>query len=146
MPLPAASLRLFDFAPQPRGVTLSPQIGRSDRKPEAIYRCRERRTIVDTMPARAAIGDKILGNVPSVPDFHKAAGFDYHFVGLDLGYDEYRSPGQSGTGADSGHFNLWQVTIITPFTGVPLRLGNMHFGEANPFTGGLLRHVGEWFQ
>lgn len=76
----------------------------------------------------------------------EAAGFNYHFLGLNLGSDEYRSPGQPGTGSNSGHFNVWQVTIMNPLTGVLYRLGDMHFGETNPFTGSAYQHLKEWWQ
>jgi len=70
------------------------------------------------------------------------AGFDYHQFGLDLGSDEYRSPGAPGTGANSAHFvvNYWQ---INPTFGVPT-FGQMHFGETNPSN--FFQHVKEWWQ
>ena len=37
------------------------------------------------------------------------------------------------TGANSGHFNVY--TFTDPKTGVPYTLGDMHFGEHNPFAG-----------
>ena len=58
------------------------------------------------------------------------AGLEYHQVGANIGYDEYRGPGAPGTGANSAHFNVnWH---INPLFGVPT-LGDMHFGEHNLF-------------
>ena len=63
----------------------------------------------------------------------QAAGFHYWPVGSlrDIGSDEFRSPGSSGTGANSGHFILGRG-FLPPNTGVPQVGGSMHFGEHNP--------------
>jgi hypothetical protein len=61
------------------------------------------------------------------------AGFEHHNIGLAVGFAEYRSPGQPGTGANSAHFNAW--IPLHPNATVPLTGGNMHFGEHNPFSG-----------
>ena len=54
------------------------------------------------------------------------AGFAPHW-GTEGG-NEYRSPGSFWTGADSGHF------IVNPNATLPA-VGNMHFGEHNPYSG-----------
>jgi RHS repeat-associated protein len=61
------------------------------------------------------------------------AGFSYHSVGEDAGMYEYRSSGNRFTGANSGHFNLYEINL-NPLSSVPQAQGNMHFGEHNPFT------------
>ena len=53
------------------------------------------------------------------------AGFQPH-VGTEGG-DEFRSRGSFLTGANSGHF------IVNPNASVP-KMGDMHFGEHNPFS------------
>jgi hypothetical protein len=76
------------------------------------------------------------GSVDDAGRALEAAGFGYHTLGFDLGSNEYRSPGQPGTGANSGHFAVNRyhpLSLINPLFGVPTTLGNMHFGEHNPF-------------
>jgi RHS repeat-associated protein len=46
---------------------------------------------------------------------------------------EYRSPGSSFTGANSGHVNVYEINL-NPNSSVPQAQGNMHFGEHNPLT------------
>jgi hypothetical protein len=78
-----------------------------------------------------------LGHPPSKDQVERAieaAGFKYHLLGLDRHFDEYRSPGDPHTGANSGHFNVSQLHQ-NPKVGVPITPGNMHFGEHNPFAG-----------
>ncbi len=78
------------------------------------------------------------GTVEEAGQALEAAGFGYHTAGFDLGANEYRSPGQPGTGANSGHFAVDRyhpLSLINPLFGVPTTLGNMHFGEHNPFAG-----------
>jgi hypothetical protein len=60
------------------------------------------------------------------------AGMQYTGLGLNFGYDEFRSPGDSGTGANSAHFNV-RWLYLNPIVGIPSVGGNMHFGEHNPF-------------
>jgi hypothetical protein len=68
---------------------------------------------------------------------------------------DYRSPGARDTGADSGHFTVHEPVSILRFPGdrpvqyvripeatVPTS-GDVHFGEHNPFTGGLSEHLKE---
>jgi hypothetical protein len=74
------------------------------------------------------------GNKNQIESAIEAAGFNYHLLGLDRGFDEYRSPGDPHTGANSGHFNVDQAHQ-NPIVGVPITPGNMHFGEHNPFSG-----------
>jgi len=82
-----------------------------------------------------------IGNRSQVERAIEAAGFKYHLLGLDRGFDEYRSPGDPNTGANSGHFNVNRLHQ-NPLVGVPVTPGNMHFGEHNPFTSPL-QHLGE---
>jgi hypothetical protein len=58
------------------------------------------------------------------------AGF-HQTVGLNTGMDEYRSSGNFWTGANSGHFNVFQINL-KPWLDVPQAQGDMHFGEHNP--------------
>ena len=71
----------------------------------------------------------------------EAAGFNYHWFGFDFGSNEYRSPGQTGTGANSGHFIVDRAKH-EPKAGVPQTTGSMHFGEHNPFEN-LWQHIKE---
>ena len=78
------------------------------------------------------------GTVDQAGQALEAAGFGYHTAGFDLGSNEYRSSGQPGTGANAGHFAVNRyhpLSLINPLFGVPTTLGNMHFGEHNPFAG-----------
>jgi hypothetical protein len=76
-------------------------------------------------------------NFSGTPDQASAAlqraGFSYHSVGADAGMYEYRSSGNAFTGANSGHFNLYEINL-NPLSAVPQAQGNMHFGEHNSFT------------
>jgi RHS repeat-associated protein len=82
-----------------------------------------------------------IGGKDQVERAIEAAGFKYHLLGLDRHFDEYRSPGDPNTGANSGHFNVSQLHQ-NPKVGVPITPGNMHFGEHNPFTSPL-QHLEE---
>ncbi len=82
-----------------------------------------------------------IGNKNQIESAIEAAGFKYHLLGLDRGFDEYRSPGDPHTGANSGHFNVDRAHQ-NPLVGVPVTPGNMHFGEHNPFTSPL-QHLEE---
>ena len=77
------------------------------------------------------------GQALSNAGFHSWGPF-----GLDLGFNEYRSSGTGWFGANSGHFNV-QRADTDPLSTVPKVTGNMHFGESNPFSFGLFRHMGE---
>jgi RHS repeat-associated protein len=74
----------------------------------------------------------------------QAAGFHYWPLGRDVGSDEFRSPGDKGTGANSGHFVL-NRSFLPPKSGVPQVGGNMHFGETNPMSD-LPTHIHEAIQ
>jgi len=74
----------------------------------------------------------------------QSAGFHYWPVGLDFGSDEFRSPGDPRTGANSGHFIL-NRGFVPPKNGVPQVNGSMHFGEHNPMYSPLA-HFGEYNQ
>jgi len=47
--------------------------------------------------------------------------------------DEYRGGGTFWTGADSTHFNVFQIDLA-PWLNVPEAQGNMHVGEHDPWT------------
>jgi RHS repeat-associated protein len=79
------------------------------------------------------------GNLSQARSAIQAAGFNYWPIGLDFGADEFRSPGNPGTGANSGHFILER----SPNRSVPG--GNMHFGEHNPMSD-LPQHIHEAIQ
>lgn len=85
-----------------------------------------------------------IGNRSQIESAIEKAGFNYHFFGLDRGFDEYRSPGDPQTGANSGHLNVDRAHQ-NPLVGVPVTPGNMHFGETNPSTN-FFQHVKEWWQ
>ena len=56
---------------------------------------------------------------------------------------DYRSPGEVGTGAGSGHFSVFEPWANFPWDG-SLGHGDVHLGEHNNNTpGGLLPHIGE---
>jgi hypothetical protein len=62
------------------------------------------------------------------------AGFIQHNSSwFEPKFNSYRSPGGFLTGANSGHFNVYQITL-NPLSSVPQAQGNMHFGEHNPFS------------
>jgi RHS repeat-associated protein len=53
--------------------------------------------------------------------------------GENVGMNEYRSPGSFWTGANSSHFNVFQIGL-KPWLSVPQAQGDMHFGEHNPYS------------
>lgn len=69
------------------------------------------------------------------------AGFIQHNSSwFEPGFNSYRSPGSFLTGANSGHFNVYEINL-NPLSSVPQAQGNMHFGEHDPFRGvGALAH------
>jgi RHS repeat-associated protein len=73
------------------------------------------------------------------------AGFDPR-SGENVGMNEYRSPGSFWTGANSAHFNVFQIGL-KPWLSVPQAQGDMHFGEHDPKSvfGGPI-HFKEWRQ
>jgi len=60
------------------------------------------------------------------------AGFNPR-SGENVGMNEYRSPGSFWTGANSSHFNVFQIGL-KPWLSVPQAQGDMHFGEHNPYS------------
>jgi len=66
--------------------------------------------------------------------------------GENVGMNEYRSPGSFWTGANSAHFNVFQIGL-KPWLAVPQAQGDMHFGEHDPRSvfGGPI-HFREWRQ
>jgi len=71
------------------------------------------------------------------------AGFIQHNSSwFEPGFDTYRSPGQGLFGANSGHFNVYQINL-DPESSVPQAQGNMHFGEHYPFGLGIFEHISE---
>jgi RHS repeat-associated protein len=60
------------------------------------------------------------------------AGFNPR-SGENVGMNEYRSPGRFWTGANSSHFNVFQIGL-KPWLSVPQAQGDMHFGEHNPYS------------
>jgi hypothetical protein len=60
------------------------------------------------------------------------AGFNPR-PGDNVGMNEYRSPGSFWTGANSSHFNVFQIGL-KPWLSVPQAQGDMHFGEHNPYS------------
>ena len=73
------------------------------------------------------------------------AGFNPR-SGENVGMNEYRSPGSFWTGANSAHFNVFQIGL-KPWLSVPQAQGDMHFGEHDPQSvfGGPI-HFKEWRQ
>jgi RHS repeat-associated protein len=69
------------------------------------------------------------------------AGFIQHNSSwFEPGFNTFRSPGSFLTGANSGHFNIYEINL-NPLSSVPQAQGNMHFGEHDPFRGvGALAH------
>jgi hypothetical protein len=72
----------------------------------------------------------------------------YHPSGLDFDTAEFRSPGQKGTGANSGHFTVHEPVIQVDRWRIPLwgtvpTRGDVHLGEHNPYTGGAAEHLRE---
>jgi hypothetical protein len=66
--------------------------------------------------------------------FHPST-FSYHAL-------DFRSPGEVGTGAGSGHFTVEEPWVDFPWDG-SFGHGTVHFGEHNNSTGGFLAHTGE---
>ncbi len=71
------------------------------------------------------------------------AGFwNMHGVGFNAGMDEYRTLGHGFFGANSAHFNLYQINL-QPRLSVPQAQGDMHFGEHFPIGLGISEHIQE---
>lgn len=75
-----------------------------------------------------------LGDLSQAANAILAAKFQYWLFGQDIGSFEFRSPGDKGTGANSGHIILNRGDL-SPADGVPEVGGSMHFGEHNPMRG-----------
>jgi len=85
------------------------------------------------------------GTVTEAEAALEKAHFRNYGAGENAGMDEYRSKGSFWTGADSGHFNVFQINL-KPWLSVPQAQGDMHVGEHNPFGGqfglGTVAHCG----
>jgi hypothetical protein len=78
-------------------------------------------------------GFSSAGTVEEAEAALEKANFRNYGAGENAGMDEYRSRGSFWTGADSGHFNVYQIDLA-PQLSVPHAQGDMHVGEYNPFS------------